>query len=75
TLLIYGPIMDTSTITQSVSMGLQDIDWEAALAIYAAGIPVNLVHATSSLIFILVLARPMLKKLTRVKQKYGILEP
>jgi hypothetical protein len=56
-------------------MGLQDIDWEAALAIYAAGIPVNLVHATSSLIFILVLARPMLKKLTRVKQKYGILEP
>ncbi|MBQ7703634.1 MAG: ECF transporter S component [Firmicutes bacterium] len=75
TFLIYGPIMDTSTVTQAVSMGFQDIDWEAALAIYAAGIPVNLVHATSSLIFILILARPILKKLTRVKQKYGILEP
>ena len=75
TLLIYGPIMDTSTITQAVSMGFQEIDWEAALAIYAAGIPVNLVHATSSLIFILVLAKPLLKKLSRVKQKYGILEP
>ena len=75
TLLIYGPVMDTSTITQSISMGLQDIDWAAALSIYAAGIPVNLVHATSSFIFILVLANPLLKKLNRVKQKYGILEP
>ncbi len=75
TLLIYGPIMDTSTIVQSISMGYQEIDWEAALAIYAAGIPVNLVHATSSFVFIWFLANPLLKKLNRVKQKYGILEP
>lgn len=70
-LVIYGLLLDTS----STFMGMGEINTGAFLAMYASGFPVNMVHASSTLIFLSILGKPMLKKLDRIKEKYGILEP
>lgn len=69
-LLIYGPIADTSTVFTVYGQ----FTWEHALAAYASGLIPNLVHAGATVIFLLVLAKPLLKKLQRVRVKYGLLE-
>lgn len=70
TLLIYGVIADSSTLFTAYS----EINRKIALATYSAGLPMNLIHAAATVIFLLVLARPMLKKLNRIQVKYGLLE-
>ena len=42
-------------------------------AYYISGIPYDIIHAASTVIFLIVLAKPMLTKLDRVKKKYGLL--
>lgn len=71
TLLIYGLIMDLSGI---LTMTANGITWEALLAKVVSGFGFNLVHASSTVIFLFFLAEPMEKKLNRIKKKYGILE-
>ncbi|MEG0894834.1 MAG: ECF transporter S component, partial [Oscillospiraceae bacterium] len=68
--IIVGPILDLST----VFMASQIPDITAIMAIFLAGIPVNLVQAIATLIFLLVLTKPMLEKLNRIKIKYGMME-
>lgn len=70
TLIIYGLIVDTSTVitTQSV------ITWEKLTAKYVSGFGPNIVHAAATVIFLLILAKPLLGKLNRVRVKYGLLE-
>ena len=70
TLVIYGILADTSTvfITQSA------VTWEALAAAYAAGLLLNLIHAAATVVFLLLLAKPMLKKLNRLRVKYGLLD-
>ena len=70
TLLIYGLLMDFSTII-TYSSGFS---WEILIARIISGIPFNLIHAASTVIFLLFLSRPMERKLDRIKKKYGILE-
>lgn len=70
TFIVYGLIVDTSTVFTYAS----EVTWEFVLSTYAAGVPLNLVNAGATVIFLLLLARPMLKKLNRVRVKYGILE-
>ena len=70
TFVIYGFIMDTSSVLQ-FSEGLSGtLLWST----YLTGIPFNFVHGVSTIIFLYVLAEPMEKKLNRIKKKYGILE-
>jgi len=38
------------------------------------GLPLDLVHALATVVFLAVMARPMLEKLDRVKAKYGLAE-
>lgn len=70
TLLIYGGVMDTASL----------LIWQyqptlEMLPIYLIqGIPFNLIHATASVIFLLLISRPMLEKLDRIKLKYGLVE-
>ncbi|MCR5809264.1 MAG: ECF transporter S component [Clostridiales bacterium] len=71
TFIIYGFIVDTSTVFTVYS---SEVTWKLALSTYAAGVPMNLVNAGATVVFLLLLARPMLKKLNRVRVKYGILE-
>ena len=69
-LLVYGPIVDTSTLLTTYS----DVTWELAGKVFAAGVPFNLINAAATAIFLLLLAKPLLKKLKRVQVKYGLLE-
>jgi hypothetical protein len=67
-LVLYGLIMDTSSFLMYTSQ----VSRTALLAIYASGLPFNLIHAASTVIFLLFLYHPLLKKLERVKVKYGL---
>lgn len=70
TFFIYGIIADTSTIFTTYS----EPTWELALSTFASGVLFNLIHAAATVIFLLALARPLLKKLNRIQVKYGILD-
>ena len=67
---IYGPIMDLCTIV----MWTQDISWQLVVTTFAAGLLFNLIHAAATVVFLLLLTRPMCEKLDRIKKKYGLLE-
>lgn len=68
-MLMVGPILDTCTVfTLSSVMTL-----ETALAIYISGIPVNIMQAGCTVLTLLLLSKPMLEKLERIKLKYGIM--
>jgi energy-coupling factor transport system substrate-specific component len=70
TLLIYGGIINFGTFLMS---GMP-LTMDALLATYAAGVPFDLIHAASTVIFLFVLSRPMIEKLERIKTKYGMME-
>jgi energy-coupling factor transport system substrate-specific component len=69
TFALYGLLLDTAAIATFSS----EISRASLVATYLAGIPFNLVHALSTVIFLAILARPMIGKLERVKRKYGLL--
>ena len=69
-LLIVGPILDTS----SVFLTLPQITARGALAIYLSGITVNLSQGLCTFLTILLFGNPLLEKLDRVKEKYGMME-
>lgn len=66
--LLEGPMLDTSTVLLTMSA----FSTEGALAIYLAGLPVNVIHGASTLITLVLFANPLLKKLHRVKAKCGM---
>lgn len=69
TVFIYGGIMNPASCVMSV----YEVTWQTLLAAYISGIPVDLVHASSTFIFLWVGAKPLLEKLQRVKIKYGLI--
>lgn len=69
-LLIVGPILDTS----SVFLTLPQITASGALAIYLSGLTVNLSQGLCTFLTILLFGNPLLEKLDRVKEKYGMME-
>lgn len=69
TFFVYGGIMDISSLFTMSS----DISFKGILAIFASGFVFNLLHALSTVFFLLVLANPVLKKLRRIKLKYGLM--
>lgn len=69
TFFIYGGIMNPAALFMSV----YEFTWSGLLAIYISGVPVDLVHAASTFIFLWLGARPLLEKLQRIKIKYGLL--
>ena len=52
----------------------QTLNWEMLKAYYVSGLPMDLIHAAATVIFILIAAEPMLEKLDRIKVKYGLVE-
>ncbi|MDO4733165.1 MAG: ATP-binding cassette domain-containing protein [Bacillota bacterium] len=69
TFFIYGGLLNPA----SVLMYQPQPTWEMILSAYVMGIPFDLLHAGGTFLFLLILARPMIEKLERVKQKYGVL--
>lgn len=70
TLILYGGLMNLNGLL----MFQPNPTSEMVLAAYLQGIPFDLIHAFSTVVFLAVLERPMLEKLDRIKQKYGLLE-
>lgn len=66
--IIYGVIMDTS----SVLLATNTVSFSMLFAAYGAGFTFNLIHGVSTVLFIIVLAKPILNKLYRMKKKYGV---
>lgn len=69
TIFVYGGIMNPASVVMSV----YEITWESILAAYISGLPVDLVHASSTFIFLWLGAKPLIEKLQRIKVKYGLL--
>ena len=68
--LIYGGIMNPA----SILMAYGYITKESLLAFYISGLPVDLVHAASTVVFLCIMSRPLLTKLERIKVKYGLIQ-
>ena len=69
--MIYGGIMNPAA---ALMYNAQSVNWNMLLAYYVSGLPMDLVHAAATVIFILLTAEPMLEKLDRIKVKYGLVE-
>lgn len=69
-LFIFGGIMNPA----SLLMTQGKITASGLLAYYMSGLPVDMVQAISTVIFLYFISRPMLEKLERIKVKYGLIE-
>jgi energy-coupling factor transport system ATP-binding protein len=70
TLIIYGGIMNPAQMLIYAA----EINKSTLFAMYLQGLPFDLVHAVATVTFLLIIARPMLEKLDRIKLKYGLVE-
>lgn len=70
TVLIVGPLLDTCTVFLTQT----EITLAGAMALYAAGLPVNISQAIATFLVIRFLGEPLLEKLDRVKVQYGMTE-
>ncbi len=68
TVILYGGIVDMWTI---LFMG-DSVSWKTVAMVYGGAIYLNLIHAAATVTFLLLLAKPMIEKLERVKVKYGM---
>ena len=68
TFIIYGGILNPASVI--IFQGTPTLPM--ILAAYLQGIPMDLVHAAATVTFILILSKPMLEKLDRIKEKYGL---
>lgn len=69
-ILIYGGIMNPAAAVISSS---QIPSWEMLLAYYITGLPMDLIHALGTVVFLMLGAEPMLEKMDRIKEKYGLI--
>lgn len=63
--LCYGMIMNTA----SLLMTSYELNAQNLKAMYLSGLPIDLVHAGSTVLFLALLGKPMLEQLERVKKK------
>lgn len=69
TVFIYGGIMNPASLV----MTSYAVTKRNLLAIYMSGLPVDLVHASATVIFLWIASKPMIEKLERIKVKYGMM--
>lgn len=69
-IIIYGGIMDLASVT----MWSPELTPALILTAYAAGLSFNLIHAAGTVVFLLLLAKPIIEKMERIKTKYGLLQ-
>ena len=69
--IIYGGIMNPAA---AFMVSPESITLKTLVAYYITGLPMDLVHAFGTALFIMFAAEPMLEKLDRIKVKYGLVE-
>jgi len=70
TFIIYGGIMNPAAVIMfqpNPTIGM-------FLAAYLQGIPFDFIHSVATVLFLLVISKPMLEKLDRIKVKYGLVQ-
>lgn len=70
TIIIYGGIMNFS----SWALSRSQLNRETILAFYIQGLPFDIIHAFSTVVFLFFFADPMQEKLERIKTKYGLIQ-
>lgn len=70
TFVIYGGILNFA----SVAMVNTIITKEMVITTYLKGLPFDIILALATAFFLWIAAKPMIEKLERVKQKYGMLQ-
>jgi energy-coupling factor transporter ATP-binding protein EcfA2/uncharacterized membrane protein len=70
TFVIYGGILNPA----GVLISQPGPTLEMFILAYLRAVPFDLIHAAASVIFLLILTRPMLEKLDRIKVKYGLVD-
>ena len=68
--LAVGPLLDTC----SVFLAANELNAKAVLGIYMAGVPVNLSQSVCTFLTLLLIGKPFLEKLDRIRVKYGMME-
>ena len=68
--VIYGGLMNPA----AALIYARTLNWDLLLTYYVSGLPVDLVHAAATVIFLWLAAEPMLEKLDRIKVKYGLMD-
>jgi energy-coupling factor transport system substrate-specific component len=68
--IVVGIILNTCTLFTMVSV---PTELTAIIAVYAAGLPVDLVRGISTALVVYFLANPLLGKFERVRVKYGLM--
>lgn len=67
---LYGLIVDISTIFAMTP----EPSWETAVTVYALALWINMTQAISTVVILLLISNPMLKKIERIQSKYGVLD-
>ena len=70
TFIIYGGIMNPSTIIQTQA----NLNFKMIIASYLSGAPFDLIHALATAFFLWFISEPMIDKLERIKVKYGLID-
>ncbi len=70
-ILIYGGIMNPAS---ALIWGSKTLNFKIIMTYYLTGFPMDLIHASATVIFLWFGGLPMLEKLDRIKIKYGLTE-
>ena len=68
--LWVGPLLDAS----SLFLMITTVNTNSVIAVFTAGFPANMANGVATALVLLLLGKPLLDKLDRMKVKYGILE-
>lgn len=68
-IIIYGGIMNPA----AALMWMNELNWNIIWTYYISGLPMDLVQASATFLFLWFAAEPMLEKLDRIKVKYGLM--
>ena len=69
-ILVYGGIMNPAS---ALIWGNETLNIKIIMTYYLTGFPMDLIHASATVLFLLFGAVPMLEKLDRIKVKYELI--
>lgn len=73
TFIIYGGLMNICAMVTAAGIpGANEISWDTMKILYISGAPYDAAHAASAAIFNFIFGDKIIRKLERIKLKYGI---
>jgi uncharacterized membrane protein len=69
TMLVAGPLMDLSRLFTTAAVYTKT----AVISTFAMGVPVNLLNGAGTFVTVLLLKKPLVERLQRVREKYGLI--